>query len=860
MNIITTNRLFSTFFLCIIFTSFGANLPKGGILYEAEDFFMKDRRFEIREDIHSSATKFVGNVPNAVASKEECILFQSDFPSVAETYTIWACVRGIELELRSAILNGKRINSRGKEWHWISLGRYTAKEIGSTFSIYGVPGTDGLFGESGLDAVVLSPDNNFVPQGVFNGYAGREEQAADSQTVASAETIEVKINTLNTGSQISEFIASANAHGAAGHTPDNLDWDATMQVFYSGNLLALLTNANSKAKPGEPAWDFAAIDKFAERAKQRWQVSTLMFFPQWWLKFDGTTTPTPAQLDAGIEVLMQAVRRYGSKDSLHYMKYWVICDEWPGTSYWKKNYQEFARYYARMVREVKKFNPELVVGGPVDCWPNDTIIAELLKTCPELDFIAWNMFITGRADTSLKTLFKRTGYIRTCLRSSRELGQRYRQKDVPVMITSLGPNYHAWDPLDLQMAKPVYGVWHALALNYMIEENCAGGLFYNIRARDCGFFGPCDAIAAKAKMQPADIAPEMVNLRPSGRVVQFYKSNFAGKFRLPVSVESKADDFSAIAATDRKGELAIALVNFAEIPRLVKICLEPFEMVSYGGFRLPSRFIYCDRSTVTSGEGFFFNADGYAELWMPPYSSWCIVTENRRTPTADAAKLAQAVRYQDAAAVFHFDGNLNDVAESGSKSLGWYGEHLTSEMKKCGTGAENFTGDLHNRAKIQLKGKAIINDSKMFGIAFWVYRVKNRADFGSILSFGNGKFMIEHVGGGNPDERFQVKNAGFCKFGGTWNHSLMIPKEQWTHVAITADGQNGRIIVNGKTMWTFSQENVGLNGSDILYLGSQKNDDGPIDCYMDELIISDKASGEKWAADIYEKTRNGQNY
>ena len=84
------------------------------------------------------------------------------------------------------------------------------------------------------------------------------------------------------------------------------------------------------------------------------------------------------QLDAGVEVLLQAVRRYGAKESRHHFRYWLMSDEWPCGGYWKENPKQFAQYYARLVRAAKAVNPELIVGGPADCFPNYGIIAELL--------------------------------------------------------------------------------------------------------------------------------------------------------------------------------------------------------------------------------------------------------------------------------------------------------------------------------------------------------------------------------------------------------------------------------------------------------------------------------------------------
>ena len=847
--------------LTVITSIFASSLPSGTVLYEAEEYFMKDGRFQVKDCIHTSATRFIGAKDKQATSPEECFLFQGDFPDNKFSYTVWACVRDLDLEIRSPMLAPVKFSGKGGAWHWISLGRYDAAQIGTTFSLYGVSAKNTFSTDAGLDTILLVPDKAFKPQGVFQGYSGKEDAVTESASSQKMQ-IEYKIDNLNPGKEISPFIASANAHGLTGHMLDNEEWDKVMFRLYGANMLAPLFQPRNNPKQGESDWDFEAIDKFLKRAKEQWKVREIMMFPQWWVKSQNGAPPTQEQLDAGARLLMELVKHYGTKENPLYVRYWVLNDEWPCGGYWKKNYREFAKYYARLVREVKNFNPELIVGGPVDCWPNDTITAELLKACPELDFIAWNMFITGRADTPLDTLFQRTSFIKTCLRASRELGKRYHKKELPIFITSLGPNYHAWDPLDLRMSDPVMGVWHALAVNYMAEEGCAAGLFYNVRAKDCGFFGPSDWLASRSGMQPAKPESRMINLRPSGRIVEFYKKYLTGKRILPITTAaSSSEKLNLLAAMDNNGETLISIVNFSATPRQVKIKFKSFEMEAYGSTTLPSKFIYCDQNVITTGEGFFFRADGTAYLTLPQYSTWVIVTKNRINPETLKAREDQQKRYHEQAAVFHMDGNLEDAAGSGSKSLGWYGEHFSETLFKCGKGSGNYTGDLHNRARIRLEGRAAsLNNSKAFGIAFWVYRVKNTADYGSILSFGTGKFMIEHVGGGNPDSRFQLKNPGFCNFGGTWKHSLIIPSEEWTHVAITADGEYGRIIVNGQTKWKFTQTGNGLNGSDTLYLGSQQGDTGPIDCYIDELILCDKPTGEKWADNIFTRTRNGQNY
>ncbi|WP_176011792.1 hypothetical protein [Victivallis sp. Marseille-Q1083] len=601
--------------------------PEG--LLEAEALFIREARFTLRDDIHTSGGQYIGRISGPAALADAATLIAGDFPADGRTYDLWICLRALEVALRSPSLTREATAANPTaEWRWLHLGRFAAAELGSTFSIQALPDKNNQFPPlAGIDALLLSDDPDFVPAGVYRGHSQAAGETGKAVAGQELPQIQVDIATDRQLGKISPYIAAANAHGPAGHLVDSDGWDEGMKTLFHGSILGILLAAEPNGDSNELDWDYAAIDAFIQQARQQWQVGDLMLFPQWWVDFAGRETPPEAQLAAGGELLMKLVRRYGDPAGENYIRNWVVCDEWPCGGYWREQPAEFARYYARLIREMKQFNPELVIGGPVDCYPNETIIAALLEEAPELDFIAWNMFITGRADTPLEELFSRTAAVRTQLKASRELGRAIQKRDIPVWLTSLGPNFHAWDPLDLRLAEPVIGAWHALALNYAVEGGAEVCMFYNVRARDCGFLGPDDASAVQAGMRPAKDSAKFVNIRPAGRMIAFYQQHFAGKTRVEANYPANAR-FNAMAATDDDGKLAISLVNYAATPQSVKLSVQPFAMPPYGNFELPVEYLYCDQHTVCSGNGLLVDADGNAELLMPPYSSWCFVLTN----------------------------------------------------------------------------------------------------------------------------------------------------------------------------------------------------------------------------------------
>ena len=454
--------------------------------------------------------------------------------------------------------------------------------------------------------------------------SGAEGQEA-GDAPAQAGAVRVVVEADPEGRLVSPYLVSANCHGLRRHTPDNDAWDAAMRRVFGGSLLMLLESARREPDENGNWWDFEAIDAFISRARDVWEVEELAFLPQWWIHgWTQEAEPTPEQFGHSARALVQLAERYGRPGPL-FVRYWMACDEWAGGKFWEGNPESFARHYAELVRMIKAVNPDLLVGGPVDPWPRSRHIAALLRACPELDFIAWNLFITGSAETPLARLFRGTPALGAQVERSREMAREILGRELPVMVSSYNMNYRAWDPPELRMAAPVGGVWNALALSSMARAGAFSAVMYNVLALDCGMFGPADGYARLGGWQPGEPPAEGMLVRPLAFAHEFFRRNVAGTVNSRVEVTgADEEDLSVLATLGPDGSHTVVMVNYAEAPRTVTLALRPFRRTASVDFRLPTEFLYCDTTGLRQGEGLFFSPDGEADFAMPPYSAWCL--------------------------------------------------------------------------------------------------------------------------------------------------------------------------------------------------------------------------------------------
>jgi len=606
------------------------------INFEAEDFFSKEKEFVINDDTFSSKGAYIAVNDGIKNINREKLLVEIPLQEKG-SFAVWIRARDLTMSVRSSNGINKTINTplRGK-WCWVSPGIFSDKQIGGLLELYATK----IDADSGIDVILLSRDPKFQPSGIYNEFFSLKEKANSSNKIAEIkETIKfLVVPSEKISGKISPYTVTACVDDALRHLDGkkrfstkkahalegNTRWDSMMQTFFRDNMLILLFRPIRKDGSYD-RWDFEALDRFVERAITVWGCSELLFLPRWDIPSTRKKqVPTASELDAGEEFFMQLVKRYGQKGKPG-VKYWAVADEWPLRNYWKENPDKFVEYYSRLVKKAKAFNPELKLGGPINAFPRTSLIEKLLIECPELDFIAWNMYMSSNANAPLEKVYQRTSLLQSSIVACRQISKKIRKKEIPVIVTAYGSNYRAGNPPDFKLAGPSNGVWEALALNKVVRAGAYAAGTFNVLGLDYGMFGPRDSFGIKGGYVPADIDDETIYVRPSARIMRFFQKYITGQNRCVIDCTSKNGkeiDYLAVNHAD-KG-LAIVIVNKSSESVEVEVKIKNYKLTVYKEFDLPTEYIYCDQDKIIEGKGFIVNKAGVAKLHMAAFSTWLL--------------------------------------------------------------------------------------------------------------------------------------------------------------------------------------------------------------------------------------------
>ncbi|MFA9479452.1 LamG-like jellyroll fold domain-containing protein [Phycisphaerales bacterium AB-hyl4] len=161
----------------------------------------------------------------------------------------------------------------------------------------------------------------------------------------------------------------------------------------------------------------------------------------------------------------------------------------------------------------------------------------------------------------------------------------------------------------------------------------------------------------------------------------------------------------------------------------------------------------------------------------------------------------------------------------------------------------------HATGRIILANEAAIDGATAFGMALWARPVKVWTSRGRIISFGPEAFGIGNVPG-DREGQFRLANADFVDAEALAPFTL--PMDEWTHIAVTADGETVRLLINGEVISEAAQTGP-LNGGEQLYLGAIGSGGvGLLSTYIDELVFVRGPADAAWAQSIYEATRSGE--
>ncbi|MFA9479451.1 LamG-like jellyroll fold domain-containing protein [Phycisphaerales bacterium AB-hyl4] len=219
--------------------------------------------------------------------------------------------------------------------------------------------------------------------------------------------------------------------------------------------------------------------------------------------------------------------------------------------------------------------------------------------------------------------------------------------------------------------------------------------------------------------------------------------------------------------------------------------------------------------------------------------------------------------------LWHFDGDYSDASGNGS-TLGWAPgdagfDDTNKQVGSHALHAGNVSG-VSSVVRLNLGPEASALDGKTeVGLSFWVYRNAEATGSARLFAFSKGQesdfgLQLTHKYQSSAHQ-YYLQNSGLGGFGGQWGHTVSIPYQEWTHVAITSDGETARIFINNVQLsWTSAVNGDGINLGNYLHLGGQsQGTGGRIDSYIDEFIMYDGATDADWVDGVYQAGLAGQN-
>lgn len=588
--------------------SFGA-MPVGAMLFEAERY-VSDKRLHTSEDVQVSGGAYVFWKKTEISDYFNAI--SVPFPP-AGTFTVWICQSGSEFCLKNdQNKEVKWIWTRDKAFTWRSFGSFSAKDIGRYFSVMSPPKIIAGIDEGRIDAVLLSPDADFVPAGIYGDSVTRAEPAPQI-TMAAATNI-VAIDYTVEGGPISPWLASANINSPSRHLITNRAWDETMRNFFGGRIVRVQVGPKKEPDAAGIWWDFATLDEFFFRATNVWGVRAILCSPNYQIMgWDKKSAPTEEMLSNTAIRLTQLVKRYGT-GSRPAAEYWETANEWWG-GYWEKNPEEFHRSYIYLSEVIRGLNPRLKIGGPTDAYPTPERIETLAKRYTNLAFISWHMYATGRADTPDEKIFVMANNIKKSAEHARKLA-RALGRDLPLIISEYHINYKAWDPADPRCANGTGGVWNAFVLSKLAATGCLAAMVHDVAPGVYGLFSPRDSFSEKLgiipPLPPVPGVGDPVSTRPIGAVHQFYTENIAGGKLASVTVKEDSPLINVLAATSATGKHVVVVINASSTVQRFLL-----DSVPLSG---PGTYLRVTKEGIQNGiETFFIN--GKADITLPPYAA-----------------------------------------------------------------------------------------------------------------------------------------------------------------------------------------------------------------------------------------------
>ena len=169
----------------------------------------------------------------------------------------------------------------------------------------------------------------------------------------------------------------------------------------------------------------------------------------------------PEDFEKWTKICINILRHYndGWADGFHYnIRHVEIWNEIESSLMWRGTDEQYFELYRTAVTAIKKYNPKIMVGGPVTSIPDGPVVRPFLKYCRDnkvpLDFFSWHSY----SDTTMEPLLKR-------IKTARSLLDEYGFKKTESWCTEWKPIISGWKKIRWNKNTPRHTVRDAFAEN-----------------------------------------------------------------------------------------------------------------------------------------------------------------------------------------------------------------------------------------------------------------------------------------------------------------------------------------------------------------------------------------------------------
>lgn len=258
--------------------------------------------------------------------------------------------------------------------------------------------------------------------------------------------------------------------------------------------------------PAEGVWDFKKLDKYIDYIYATGGKPMLCFGPTGpiWMAtpMNGISMRRnwrPRDMEEYAKYCEAIVRHYNI-DRKTPVKWWQIGNE---TELKGWSYKYYVKVYKFIAPRLKKIDPNIVIGGPVNCSPNIGWAGELLREAGQLvDFLSYHQYGYSEPfdSPSNYVMSKTSNYMGAVSKYRKQAFKLAKNRNLPVIVTeaNTNPRYQRPTGTDPRIRTMFNAAWYTSALNQFVAGGGRSMCYFTID----GGFGACNYKRGKFTLYP----------------------------------------------------------------------------------------------------------------------------------------------------------------------------------------------------------------------------------------------------------------------------------------------------------------------------------------------------------------------